>query len=43
MDSLDSIKRCFESGVYSTRFNKIKNEIWNLSQEGTFADFLSMK
>lgn len=36
------ITEIIESGVYSTNLNIVKPE-WNAAQEGTFADYLSMK
>lgn len=36
------IENAFTYGVYST-YLKISKNIWNVAQEGTFADYLSMK
>lgn len=41
LDNIDALQYCIESGTYSTKMN-IKN-IWNKQQEGTFADYFSMK
>ena len=41
-EGIEIIKRCFETGIYSTELN-ISNNAWSHSHEGTFADYLSMK
>lgn len=43
LDSLESLKECVETGTYSTNLSEPKNGYWNKQQEGTFADYLSMK
>lgn len=43
LDSLESLKQCIETGTYSTNLSNPGNNIWNKQQEGTFADYLSMK
>ena len=43
LDSLESLKECVQTGIYSTRLSDPKNGYWNKQQEGTFADYLSMK
>ncbi|WP_246637615.1 hypothetical protein [Crassaminicella profunda] len=43
MDNLDSLNLCIETGVYSTNLKEIKNGLWSRPQEGTFADYFSMK
>lgn len=40
---LEALKKCFETGIYSTNLNIPKGNNWNISHEGTFADYLSMK
>lgn len=43
-NALDALKRCFESGIYSTNLNvPSTGNQWNVAHEGTFADYLSMK
>lgn len=43
LDSLESLKECVQTGTYSTYIRNIKNGYWSRPQEGTFADYLSMK
>ncbi|QZY57413.1 hypothetical protein K7H06_02795 [Crassaminicella profunda] len=43
LDNLDSLNLCIETGVYSTNLKEIKNGLWSRPQEGTFADYFSMK
>lgn len=40
-NGIDSIKSCVKAGVYSTTINV--PDKWNIANEGTFADYLSMK
>lgn len=43
-DAMDALKKCFETGIYSTNLNiPVKGNSWNVAHEGTFADYLSMK
>jgi len=42
LDSEESLKKCIESGTYSTNLSQ-PNGRWKTHHEGTFADFLSMK
>lgn len=42
LDSLDSLETCIHMGAYSTNMS-VPGGHWNRQQEGTFADFLSMK
>ncbi len=43
ISDIDSLKYCVENGVYSTILSEIRNNNWNTAQEGTFADYFSMK
>ena len=43
LDSLESLKRCIFTGTYSTFLSNPKNNSCNKQQEGTFADYFSMK
>lgn len=43
LDSSQSLLNCIERGIYSTRLASPKNSLWRISQEGTFADYCSMK
>ena len=43
IDDYDSLKECVITGTYSTVFGTIKHNVWNTPQEGTFADYFSMK
>lgn len=43
LDSLESLKECVQTGIYSTKLSDPKNGYWNKQHEGTFADYLSMK
>ncbi len=43
ISDIDSLKYCVENGVYSTILSETKNNNWNTAQEGTFADYFSMK
>lgn len=43
MNNIEAVKKCIEEGVYSTILGKPKNEKWGRPQEGTFADYFSMK
>ncbi len=42
-DAYDALKRCFETGIYSTNISLPSGSRWNIAHEGTFADYLSMK
>jgi len=42
LDSHESLLQCIQTGVYSTRQSN-PNGTWNKQQEGTFADYCSMK
>lgn len=42
LDNVASLEQCIKTGTYSTNLS-IPNKIWNKQQEGTFADYLSMK
>lgn len=42
LDSIESLIRCVKSGTYSTILSKPKSK-WNKQQEGTYADYFSMK
>lgn len=42
LDSMESLEKCIHTGTYSTKINNPKR-VWNRQQEGTFADYLSMK
>jgi len=44
LNSKESLINCIQNGMYSTIFKKIPpNGIWNISHEGTFADYASMQ
>lgn len=43
MNDKEALISCIESGVYSTILNEPKNGKWKRPQEGTFADYFSMK
>ncbi len=43
LDSEKSLTECIQSGRYSTRISTPHNGIWRIAQEGTFADYSSMK
>ncbi len=43
ISDMDSLKYCVENGVYSTILSEVKNNNWGTPQEGTFADYFSMK
>ncbi len=43
ISDMDALKYCVESGVYSTILSDAKYDAWNVAQEGTFADYFSMK
>ncbi|MEK4306793.1 hypothetical protein [Oceanobacillus sp. FSL K6-0251] len=43
LDSIDSLKKIAETGVYSTKFKNIPEKSWRTPHEGTFVDYLSMK
>ncbi len=43
INDIDALEKCVTSGVYSTIMTKPKNRNWNTPQEGTFADYFSMK
>lgn len=43
MNDMGALASCIESGVYSTILSEPKNGKWGRSQEGTFADYFSMK
>lgn len=42
LDSIDSLREIAKTGVYSTKLN-IPAKTWGAPQEGTFADYYSMK
>ena len=43
IDNIESLKECFSTGIYSTRFKSLKYRSWSVAHEGAFADYLSMK
>ena len=43
MSDMENVKQCIEDGVYSTNLKTPKNGKWTRAQEGTFADYFSMK
>lgn len=43
LDCLESLEECIKTGTYSTNLSDPKNNLWNKQQEGTFADYFSMK
>lgn len=43
INDLESLKECVINGTYSTILKEPKNHKWGTPQEGTFADYLSMK
>lgn len=43
LDSLESLERCINTGTYSTKLNEPNGGNWRRQQEGTFADYFSMK
>lgn len=43
MNDMGALASCIESGVYSTILSEPKNGKWRRSQEGTFADYFTMK
>ena len=43
INDLDSLKDCVTSGTYSTILSEPRNNNWGTPQEGTFADYFSMK
>lgn len=43
MNDIEAVKKCIEEGVYSTILGRPKKEKWGRAQEGTFADYFSMK
>ncbi len=43
LDNIESLKLCIMTGTYSTKMSNPKNNMWGRHQEGTFADYLSMK
>lgn len=43
LDSLESLIVCIKTGTYSTNLSDPKYTTWNKQQEGTFADYFSMK
>lgn len=42
LDSMKALEECIRTGTYSTKLS-IPSGRWNRQQEGTFADYLSMK
>lgn len=42
-DAFEALKKCFETGIYSTNLKIPQNDNWKVANEGTFADYLSMK
>lgn len=42
IDSIESLNEIIKNGVYSTNLKIPEKNIWGISHEGTFADFLSM-
>lgn len=43
MSDEESLKKCVETGLYSTILSDPKNSNWMTHHEGTFADYFSMK
>ncbi len=43
INNMDSLKQCVINGIYSTIIKETRFDTWNTAQEGTFADYLSMK
>ena len=43
ISDMEKLQYCVESGVYSTILSDAKYDAWNVAQEGTFADYFSMK
>lgn len=43
LDSIESLRNCIQTGVYSTRFGTPSRPQWGIPAEGTFADYYSMK
>lgn len=43
INDYESLKECVIKGTYSTIFGNPRNDVWNTPQEGTFADYFSMK
>lgn len=44
MRSIEDIKKCIETGIYSTDIeHKLTDKRWRKQHEGTFADYLSMQ
>lgn len=41
--AFEALKKCMETGIYSTNLNIPTGNSWNVAHEGTFADYLSMK
>ena len=42
-EAFEALKKCMETGIYSTNLNIPTGNSWNVAHEGTFADYLSMK
>jgi len=43
INDMESLKKCVTTGTYSTNLSDPRNENWGTPQEGTFADYFSMK
>lgn len=43
LDSEESLKRCFQDGVYGTFIKHPQTNHWGIHHEGTFADYMGMK
>jgi len=44
LDSIESLQLYSENGIYSTKFHRPpNNQLWKIPQEGTFADYSTMK
>ncbi|MCR5213388.1 MAG: hypothetical protein K6E10_03160 [Eubacterium sp.] len=43
IDNYDALRDCVIKGIYSTIFGDINYNVWNTPQEGTYADYFSMK
>lgn len=43
LNSLESLRECFNRGMYSTILSPPKRNSWQTHHEGTFADFATMK
>ncbi len=43
ISNYESLKKCIETGIYSTNMSSPQNGKWRTAQEGTFADYFSMQ